>query len=153
MNKVKQHITNAKRFRQENYKPLIEYINWSEITKDYDLKTGHLCYIDYSQKYEIQDFNASCLKFNIHKVIEGQGYHQWHWETLPDSKMGERVLTWMTFLKVPEEGGETEFLYQKRRIKPEVGTTLVWPSYFTHLHKGNMVIKGEKYYITGWFER
>ena len=49
MNKVKQHITNAKRFRQENYKPLIEYINWSEITKDYNLKTGDLDYSDYNK--------------------------------------------------------------------------------------------------------
>ena len=49
MNKVKQHITNAKRFRQENYKPLIEYINWSKITEDYNLKTGDLCYSDYNK--------------------------------------------------------------------------------------------------------
>ena len=48
-NKVKQHITNAKRFRQENYKPLIEYINWREITKNHDLKTGDLCYSDYNK--------------------------------------------------------------------------------------------------------
>ena len=49
MNKVKQHVANAKRFRQENYKPLIEYINWSEITENYDLKTGDLCYSDYNK--------------------------------------------------------------------------------------------------------
>ena len=49
MNKVKQHITNDKRFRKANYKPLIEYINWSEITEDYDLKTGDLDYSDYNK--------------------------------------------------------------------------------------------------------
>ena len=49
MNKVEQHITNAKRFRIANYKPLIEYINWSEITEDYDLKTGDLDYSDYNK--------------------------------------------------------------------------------------------------------
>ena len=49
MNKVEQHITNAKRFRKANYKPLIEYIDWSEICEDYDLKTGDLDYSDYNK--------------------------------------------------------------------------------------------------------
>ena len=38
MGKVKQHITNAKRFRKDNYKPTLEYINWSELVQDFDLK-------------------------------------------------------------------------------------------------------------------
>ena len=47
--KVEQHLENAKRFRKLNYKPLMEYINWSEITENYDLKTGDLCYSDYNK--------------------------------------------------------------------------------------------------------
>ena len=31
---VNQQIENKKRFRKENYKPTLEYINWSEIVKD-----------------------------------------------------------------------------------------------------------------------
>ena len=60
-NKVNQHITNAKRFRQENYKPLIEYINWSEITKNHDLKTGDLDYSDYNK---LELILASFIKNN-----------------------------------------------------------------------------------------
>ena len=55
MNKVEQHITNAKRFRKANYKPLIEYINWSEIVENYDLKTGDLDYSDYNKLEVILD--------------------------------------------------------------------------------------------------
>jgi len=47
--KVKQHITNAKRFRKDNYKPLIEYINWSAITEDFNLTSGDLDYSDYNK--------------------------------------------------------------------------------------------------------
>jgi len=60
-NKVQQHITNAKRFRQENYKPLIEYINWSEITKDHNLKTGDL---DYSNYNKLEVILESFIKSN-----------------------------------------------------------------------------------------
>ena len=52
-----------------------------------------------------------------------------------------------------EEGGETEFLHQSKRFKQEVGQTLIWPVGFTHQHRGNPVLQGEKVYITGWFHR
>ena len=96
--------------------------------------------------------HLSSYTFKIHKVKEGQGYHEWHYEDV-DTQGLRRALAWMTYLKVPEEGGETEFLHQSKRIKPMVGRTLIWPAYFTHLHRGNPPLKGEKYYITGWFER
>ena len=57
----------------------------------------------------------------------------------------------MTYLEVPKEGGETEFLHQSLRIKPIVGRTLIWPAGFTHMHRGNPPLDGEKMYITGWF--
>jgi len=94
----------------------------------------------------------SCFLFKLHKVKKGQGYHVWHHESDAPHLL-HRVLAWMTYLKVPEEGGETEFLHQSKRIEPIVGRTLIWPAYFTHLHRGNPPLKGEKYYITGWFER
>ena len=111
------------------------------------------CYNHYVEKYDLSEMMLFCHAFKIHKVKEGQGYHVWHYENdgLPDSC--QRVLAWMTYLRVPEKGGETEFLYQSKRIKPVVGKTLIWPAYFTHLHRGNPPLKGEKYYITGWFER
>ena len=110
------------------------------------------CYNEYVTKYNLNNQRLSCYVFKFHKVKVGQGYHVWHHET-ENIQFCRRVLAWMTYLKVPEEGGETEFLYQSKRIEPIVGKTLIWPAYFTHLHRGNPPLKGEKYYITGWFER
>jgi hypothetical protein len=112
------------------------------------------CYEHYVGKYEINsgEQGLSSLYWKIHKVKEGQGYHIWHEENQGGITRG-RTLAWMTYLKVPEEGGETEFLYQSKRIEPIVGRTVIWPAYFTHMHRGNPPLKGEKYYITGWFER
>ena len=109
------------------------------------------CLMDYAEKYDLGKIQFSCYLFKIHKVKEGQGYHEWHYEDV-DTQGLRRALAWMTYLKVPEEGGETEFLWQKRRIEPVLGRTLIWPAYFTHLHRGNPPLKGEKHYITGWFE-
>ena len=50
------------------------------------------------------------------------------------------------------DGGETEFLYQRTRVKPEENLMLLWPASYTHAHRGNPVLADKyKYIITGWF--
>ena len=57
----------------------------------------------------------------------------------------------MMYLNDVEEGGETEFIFQKKRYPAVPGRLLIWPSQFTHRHRGNLVLRGTKYYCTGWF--
>ena len=57
----------------------------------------------------------------------------------------------MIYLNDVEEGGETEFLYQKMRIKPTKNTCLLWPGSFTHLHRGLPPLSGSKFILTGWY--
>ena len=53
----------------------------------------------------------------------------------------------------PEDAGETEFLYQKRRINPVENTIVLWPAAYTHMHRGNTVFGNvSKYIATGWFD-
>ena len=93
---------------------------------------------------------AYCPNVKVHQVEESEGYHEWHCETSDRSSM-DRCLVFITYLEQPEAGGETEFLYQKTRIEPKVGRTIIWPCSFTHLHRGNVVLEGRKTYITGWY--
>lgn len=91
--------------------------------------------------------------FKLQKTSPGGGYHVWHCESA-NIETANRVLAWMTYLNdVPDGEGETEFFYQKRRIKPSKGTTLIWPAHFTHLHRGLTVLTQDKYILTGWFTR
>lgn len=80
----------------------------------------------------------------------GGGYHVYHHENGNWSE-SSRVLVWMIYLNDDFEGGETEFFYQKRRIEPTQGTVVVWPAGFTHTHRGNLVLEGTKYVVTGWY--
>ena len=48
------------------------------------------------------------------------------------------------------EGGETEFLYQHKRIKPEKGKLIIWPANFPFVHRGNPPLNQEKYILTSW---
>lgn len=89
----------------------------------------------------------------IHKVATfSGGYHLWHSEQGQTEMTAKRVLAWMIYLNdVNDNEGETEFLYQGIKVKPEAGKIVIWPAAFTHQHRGNPVYKTEKIYATGWF--
>ena len=55
----------------------------------------------------------------------------------------------MVYMNDVDEGGETEFLYQQKKIKPKTGRVVIFPASFTHQHRGNPPMSN-KYIITGW---
>ena len=91
---------------------------------------------------------------NLQKYIAGQGgYPYWHCEQYPRLDQGEalhRALLWTVYLNDNFEAGETEFLYQQRLIAPKIGSLLIAPTSFTHTHRGNRAVGGDKYIATSW---
>ena len=86
----------------------------------------------------------------VQKTPAGGGYHVWHDENTGITYT-QRSMVWMLYLNDDYEGGETEFLYYKKRVQPERGKLIIWPAHFTHVHRGGLVLEGMKYVITGWF--
>ena len=92
---------------------------------------------------------------NLQKYLADQGgYPYWHCELHPSPEdEGEslhRVVLWTIYLNENFSDGETEFLYQQRKIVPKTGSLLIAPTAFTHTHRGNMPKGGDKYIATGW---
>ncbi|NNG44038.1 2OG-Fe(II) oxygenase [Pseudoalteromonas sp. NEC-BIFX-2020_002] len=93
--------------------------------------------------------NIQAQKYQINKG----GYPYWHSEVYPQTGHNEalhRVLLFMFYLNDVQEGGETEFYYQERKISPKQGTMVIAPGYFTHTHRGNKPISNDKYILTSW---
>jgi len=93
-----------------------------------------------------EKFYISATK--VQKTEPGQGYHVWHCEHGPYQP--SRILAWTLYLNDGFEGGETEFLHQNVRVTPKKGRLALFPSHFTHLHRGNPPLTGTKYIQTGW---
>lgn len=112
----------------------------------------------YKQKYVYATKQqASWLiekNIKIQKYLPGQGYHLWHFEKTGDQSCVNRHLAFATFLNnIKDSGarGGTEFYYQKLKIKPQKGLTIIFPAEWTHTHRGIVTNKDIKYLITGWF--
>jgi hypothetical protein len=91
---------------------------------------------------------------NLQKYLQGTGgYHHWHSEIYPQNASCEtlhRVLLWQFYLNDVEDGGETEFLYQNRKVEARKGRLVIAPAGFTHTHKGHVARSGDKYIATSW---
>ena len=109
------------------------------------------CLYHYCNEYPyLTNFNyVSALVLLQHTPPTG-GYHQFHGENI-NWNLHTRTMAWMCYLNDVEEGGETEFLYQKLKVKPKKGTVLIWPGSYTHLHRGNPPMT-DKYVATGWYQ-
>jgi len=92
-----------------------------------------------------------CEAFTIQKYQPGGAYFDWHFERVgPKFPNVNRYLVFMTYLNDVADEGYTEFFYQKLKVVPKKGLTLIWPAEWTHTHRGVPSQTQEKIIISGW---
>ncbi|MEO0368676.1 MAG: 2OG-Fe(II) oxygenase [Pseudomonadota bacterium] len=76
---------------------------------------------------------------------EPGGFFDWHSDNVGGAL--RRVITVIWYLNTVEEGGETEYVWQKARIKPVQGSLLLCPVGWTYFHRGAPPVSDNKYII------
>ena len=105
----------------------------------------------YKEKYETLSFPLGFAEpFNIQHYEPGEGYFNWHCER-GMTQTHQRGLVFMTYLNDVANGGQTQWLHQKKEVQPKKGTVCFFPAGFTHTHRGNAVYTHDKYIATGWY--
>ena len=93
-------------------------------------------------------------RINLQRYAAGEGgYPYWHCELFPkaaDAETLHRHVLWTLYLNDDFSAGETEFFHQQRKIVPRTGSLLIAPTAFTHTHRGNRPLDGDKYIATSW---
>ena len=108
------------------------------------------CIDEYLKKFSVLGgYKFLSYSLKLKKIPAGGGFHAWHFENGGISYCN-RAFVIQLYLNSDFEGGETEFLYQNRREEARQGDVLIFPSGFTHTHRGNPPINGVKYLITSW---
>jgi hypothetical protein len=114
----------------------------------------HVALAEYTLKYDLNSYDAHFTNL-IQSYPKNGGFKQWHNErgAFGDSSniVTNRGLVYMTYLNTVNNKGETEFKYQNIKFKPKKGRSLIWPTDFTHTHRGIPSPTEEKWIATGWF--
>ena len=87
--------------------------------------------------------------YNVQRYKPQEGYFKAHCEAV-DIKSSSRILVWMFYLNSVENGG-TLFPQYEIGIRAIQGRLVIWPAYWTHLHKGQISQSQTKYITTGWY--
>ena len=120
------------------------------VLKDYFFYLNQ-CIKEYEYRYDVVrhlSHYGTVEGVNLQKYEPGDGFYEWHSERSGAATM-TRCLVHMTYLNDVDDGG-TEFLYQNLTSPAKKGLTLIWPSDWTHTHKGQISQTQTKYILTGW---
>ena len=108
------------------------------------------CTMAYKMRYDYALHELNLAEgFNIQYYPPEWGFPKWHNERSMH-QTHQRALVFMTYLNDVTDGGGTDFKYQNLRFSAKKGTTLIWPTDFTHTHRGEISPTQEKYIATGW---
>lgn len=108
----------------------------SHYAKKYHNSLGHIYYWSFYRYANIQKYDG-----------EDEGYKIWHCEHDRGEIESKRVIAWMIYLNDAKSG--TEFSNYPT-INAKRGRCVIWPSSWTHTHKGVTPNKGLKYIVIGW---
>ena len=128
------------------------YEEWADVCQLITQVTRR-CLDDYVQRYPSLQFlarpeNSLITPPIIERIEPGQGYG-YH----VDAGAGgthDRIVSGLFYLRDIAEGGETEFPFQLMHVKPKAGLLLLFPPFWTHLHRGVSPVSAVKYNITNF---
>ena len=87
-----------------------------------------------------------CTVPMIERVDPGQGF-DWHYDQTAATK-DQRILAGLLYLSTIADAGYTEFLHQRASVQPERGKIVLFPPYWTHIHRGATPGTGVKYVLS-----
>jgi hypothetical protein len=90
-----------------------------------------------------------CTGYKIQHYKKNEGHFKWHFDALGPGGW-DRQLAVIVYLNSVAEGGETSFHRQKLKITPVAGDALFFPTFWTHLHCGEIPRSDDKYVISSF---
>jgi hypothetical protein len=87
--------------------------------------------------------------YKLQHYRKDDGHFKWHFDALGPGGW-ERQLAMIIYLNTVESGGETSFYRQKLKVKPIAGEALFFPTFWTHMHCGEVPRSQDKFVISSF---
>jgi hypothetical protein len=122
--------------------------HWNDVDKALFQSLGKAV-LEFRESYPFFKGPFKDMGYGVQRTQPGEHYH-WHIDG-GSHDFSHRQLVAIWYLNdVAGPGGETEFLFQDIKIKPEPGKLILFPPFWTHEHRGVTLESGVKYIATTW---
>ncbi len=122
--------------------------HWKDVDRALFQSLGRAV-LEFRESYPFFKGPFKDMGYGVQRTNPGEHYH-WHVDG-GSHDFSHRQLVAIWYLNnVDGPGGETEFLFQDIKIKPELGKLILFPPFWTHEHRGVTLEKGVKYIATTW---
>ena len=97
----------------------------------------------------LQVWPLRCTGYKIQHYKKNEGHFKWHFDALGPGAW-DRQLAMIMYLNSVEDGGQTCFHRQNLKVKPVAGDALFFPTFWTHMHCGEIPKSEDKYIISAF---
>lgn len=87
--------------------------------------------------------------YKIQHYKKNEGHFKWHFDAIGPGTW-ERQLAMVIYLNSVRDGGETCFHRQNLEVRPIAGDALIFPTFWTHAHCGQIPRSEDKYIISSF---
>jgi hypothetical protein len=122
--------------------------HWQDLDREL-FRSLNRALAEFKERYPFFAGPFKDMGYAIQRTDPGEFYH-WHIDG-GSHEFAMRQLVAIWYLNgLVDQGGETEFQHQDVRVTPQAGNLLLFPPFWTHLHRGNILQSGHKYIATTW---
>jgi hypothetical protein len=90
-----------------------------------------------------------CTGYKIQHYRRDEGQFRWHFDAFGPGGW-DRQIAMVLYLNCVAEGGETCFHRQNLKIKPVAGDAIFFPTFWTHMHCGEVPKSEDKYVVSSF---
>jgi len=97
----------------------------------------------------LQVFPLQCTGYKIQHYRKNAGRFAWHFDALGPGAW-DRQLAVIIYLNSVADGGATCFHRHNLKVKPVAGDALFFPTFWTHMHCGEIPRSDDKYVVSSF---
>jgi 2OG-Fe(II) oxygenase superfamily len=122
---------------------------WSAVFAELHQAVSHVVASLAAEFPSLQVWPLRCTGYKIQHYRKNAGHFKWHFDALGPGAW-DRQLAIIIYLNSVECGGETCFHRQNLKVRPVAGDAVFFPTFWTHMHCGEIPTSEDKYIISAF---